>query len=68
MYPNPAVNATASAPKVEDFPYVTEEFFVSGTAKRCAVHDTHHRAASDATRAASVESSWLKRCTPVDDR
>ncbi len=30
MYPNPAVNATASAPKVEDFPYVTEEYFVSG--------------------------------------
>jgi hypothetical protein len=30
MYPNPAVNVVAGAPKVEDFPYVTEEFFVSG--------------------------------------
>jgi hypothetical protein len=33
MYPNPAVNIVPDAPKVEDFPYVTEEFFVSGTAK-----------------------------------
>jgi len=33
MYPNPAISVVPSAPKVEDFPYVTEEFFVSGTAK-----------------------------------
>ena len=33
MYPNPPVSVVPSAPKVEDFPYVTEEFFVSGTAK-----------------------------------
>jgi hypothetical protein len=33
MYPNPAISVVANAPKVEDFPYVTEEFFVSGTAK-----------------------------------
>ena len=33
MYPNPAVSVVPTAPKVEDFPYVTEEFFVSGTAK-----------------------------------
>jgi hypothetical protein len=32
MYPNPPINATAGAVKVEDFPYVTEEYFVSGTA------------------------------------
>jgi len=32
MYPNPAVSITPTAVKVEDFPYVTEEFFVSGTA------------------------------------
>src|ERR1700704_5632984 len=32
MYPNPPVSAVATAAKVEDFPYVTEEFFVSGTA------------------------------------
>jgi hypothetical protein len=31
MYPNPPVSAIATAAKVEDFPYVTEEFFVSGT-------------------------------------
>jgi hypothetical protein len=31
MYPNPPVNVVATAVKVEDFPYVTEEFFVSGT-------------------------------------
>jgi hypothetical protein len=30
MYPNPPVNVVPSAPRVEDFPYVTEEFFVSG--------------------------------------
>src|SRR6185295_5084846 len=30
MYPNPPVSAVATAAKVEDFPYVTEEFFVSG--------------------------------------
>ena len=32
MYPNPPVNVVAEAPKVEDFPYLTEEYFVSGTA------------------------------------
>jgi hypothetical protein len=32
MYPNPAVSVIATAPKVEDFPYVTEEYFVSGMA------------------------------------
>ena len=32
MYPDPAVNVVAGAPAVESFPYVTEEFFVSGTA------------------------------------
>jgi len=31
MYPNPAISAVPTAVKVEDFPYVTEEFFVSGT-------------------------------------
>ena len=33
MYPNPPVNVVATAAKVEDFPYVTEEFFVSGMAQ-----------------------------------
>jgi len=32
MYPNPAISIVPTAVKVEDFPYVTEEFFVSGTA------------------------------------
>jgi hypothetical protein len=32
MYPNPPVNVTADAPRVEDFPYLTEEYFVSGVA------------------------------------
>ena len=32
MYPNPAVSVVPDAVKVEDFPYITEEFFVSGTA------------------------------------
>ena len=32
MYPDPAVSVVPTAPKVEDFPYVTEEYFVSGTA------------------------------------
>jgi hypothetical protein len=32
MYPNPAVSLVPGAVKVEDFPYVTEEYFVSGTA------------------------------------
>jgi hypothetical protein len=30
MYPNPAISMVATAPKVEDFPYLTEEFFVTG--------------------------------------
>jgi hypothetical protein len=33
MYPNPAVNVVPTAAKVEDFPYVTEEFVMSGTAR-----------------------------------
>jgi alpha/beta hydrolase family protein len=33
MSPNPSISIVPDAPKVEDFPYVTEEFFVSGTAK-----------------------------------
>src|SRR5688572_19968880 len=32
MYPNPPVNVVADAAQVEDFPYITEEYFVSGTA------------------------------------
>jgi hypothetical protein len=32
MYPNPPVSIVPTAVKVEDFPYVTDEFFVSGTA------------------------------------
>jgi hypothetical protein len=33
MYPNPPISVVATAAKVEDFPYITEEYFVSGTAK-----------------------------------
>ena len=33
MYPNPLVSVVPAAVKVEDFPYITEEYFVSGTAK-----------------------------------
>jgi len=32
MYPNPPISIVPTAVKVEDFPYVTEEFFISGTA------------------------------------
>jgi alpha/beta hydrolase family protein len=32
MYPNPPVSIVPTAVKVEDFPYVTEEYFVAGTA------------------------------------
>ena len=32
MYPNPPVNVVPEAARVEDFPYLTEEYFVSGTA------------------------------------
>jgi hypothetical protein len=32
MYPSPPINVTPGAVTVEDFPYATEEFFVSGTA------------------------------------
>jgi hypothetical protein len=31
MYPDPPVSITPKAVKVEDFPYLTEEYFVSGT-------------------------------------
>lgn len=31
MYPEPLINVVATAAKVEDFPYITEEYFVSGT-------------------------------------
>ena len=31
MYPDPPVSVTPDAVKVEDFPYITEEYFVSGT-------------------------------------
>ena len=33
MYPNPPVSIVPGAVSVESFPYVTEEYFVSGTAK-----------------------------------
>jgi len=33
MYPNPPINVVPGATRVEDFPYVTEEFLVSGTAQ-----------------------------------
>jgi Alpha/beta hydrolase domain len=33
MFPNPAISVVPDAPKVEDFPYVTEEFYIEGTAK-----------------------------------
>jgi Alpha/beta hydrolase domain len=32
MYPNPPISMVATAAKVEDFPYITEEYFLSGTA------------------------------------
>ena len=31
MYPDPPVSVVSGAVKVEDFPYITEEYFVSGT-------------------------------------
>ena len=33
MYPNPPISVVPTAAKVEDFPYVTEEYFVSGMTK-----------------------------------
>jgi len=32
MYPNPPINVVPGAAQVEDFPYITEEYFVSGAA------------------------------------
>ena len=32
MYPDPAISVVPGSPQVEDFPYVTEEYFVSGRA------------------------------------
>jgi hypothetical protein len=32
MYPDPVVSVVPGAPRVEDFPYLTEEYFVTGTA------------------------------------
>ena len=32
MYPNPPISVAPGAVQVEDFPYLTEEYFVSGTA------------------------------------
>src|SRR5687767_8396155 len=32
MYPDPAVSVVPGAARVEDFPYLTEEYFVTGTA------------------------------------
>jgi hypothetical protein len=32
MYPNPAINVVPGAVAVDDFPYITEEYFVSGVA------------------------------------
>lgn len=32
MYPNPAIGIVPAAVQIESFPYVTEEYFVSGTA------------------------------------
>jgi hypothetical protein len=32
MYPDPAISVVPGAPQVEDFPYITEEYFVTGRA------------------------------------
>jgi len=32
MYPDPAISVVPGSPQVEDFPYVTEEYFVTGRA------------------------------------
>ena len=32
MYPDPAISVVPGSPQVEDFPYLTEEYFVTGTA------------------------------------
>src|SRR6187402_108766 len=32
MYPDPAISLVPGSPQVEDFPYVTEEYFVTGRA------------------------------------
>ena len=43
----PAGQRRAGAVQVEDFPYLTEEYFVSGTVNGRALHDAHHRPASE---------------------
>jgi hypothetical protein len=58
MYPDPAVSVVPTAPKVEDFPYVTEEYFVSGTAAN-APYQTRIM-----VRRPTAPSS-LKRSTPA---
>jgi hypothetical protein len=47
MYPDPAISVVPGSPQVEDFPYVTEEYFVTGTGQRRAVHHAHRRAPAE---------------------
>ena len=68
MYPDPPVSVTPNAVKVEDFPYLTEEYFVSGTigdapyTTRIIVRRPHD------TTARSAAPSSPRRCTPAVDR
>lgn len=68
MYPNPPVSIVPTAVKVEDFPYVTEEYFVSGTvadapyATRIIVRrpkDVHAFSGTVVTEALHAGGRWL---------
>ena len=58
MYPDPAVSVVPAAAKVEDFPYLTEEYFVTGTANG-APYTTRIivRRPKDAERSSAAPSS-----------
>src|SRR5688572_2451957 len=64
MYPNPPVNVVPEAAKVEDFPYLTEEYFVSGTSMERRT-PRESLCGGRKTPAASVEPWWRRRCTPA---
>lgn len=67
MYPSPPISIVPTAVKVEDFPYVTEEYFLSGTAAG-APYTTRRSSGVRRTRPRSAGPSSPKRSMPADDR
>ena len=61
MYPTPPVSIVPTATKVEDFPYITEEYFLSGTAAGAPVQDADYRASSDQSDGIQRDDRCKKR-------